>query len=145
MDMRKLLGALAIAACLAWTAACNNGGVTLVSPDQVTTTDTFSANVAQGGTNAFSFTTKAPGQITITLTSDATADGTAIPLQVGIGTTTAADGSCNVLSTAQTVLQLGTAFTSAQITTSGFGPFCVAVTDVTGAGPVSYTIQVTHL
>jgi hypothetical protein len=144
MDMRKLLGAFLLASLAAAAAACDNGGVELVAPDQATTTSTFSADVAKGGTNIFTFATSAAGEITIRLTRDVTADGLSTLLLVGLGTPQS-DGTCSVPTGAVAALQTGTTTTSATIRTAGFGQFCVTVTDANNAGPVSYTIEVTHL
>jgi hypothetical protein len=144
MDMRKLFTGVALAACIAAAAACNNGGVELVSPDQTTASETFSANVALSGQNTFTFTTKVAGPITVALTRDATPAGTAIPLLVGLGSPDST-GTCNVPSGASAVLQTGTNVTSASLTSVGFGAFCVTVADFQGLGPASYTLQVTHL
>jgi hypothetical protein len=144
MDMRKLLIGLSLAACAAAVAACNNGGVELVSPTQATLTDSVSATVAVNDINTFTFTTTAAGPITVALTRDAAAGGVAIPLLIGLGSPDST-GACNVPTGAQAVLQTGTPVTSASLTPVAFGSFCLTVGDFQGLGPASYTIQITHL
>lgn len=143
MDMRNILAGIILAAAVAALPSCDNGSVTPVSPTDMTKNEIFSGNLAVGGTNVYSFTTSAAGDVSLLLTRGADQFGVNIPLQIGIGTPQP-DGSCPLLAGRYGTFEVGTSMTSGTLTTVGFGAFCVAIVDASSLGPASYTVEVTH-
>ena len=147
MDMRKLLTGFLLAAVLGAAAACNNGGVTPVTPSGPTNpavTDTFSDNIGAGLSATHSFTTTQAGEVDVTLTAETAASGSNIPLLVGLGNVSADGVTCSLSSTTVQFLQLPTTPALPPVTTATSGTFCFTVADYYTLGPVTYTINVTH-
>jgi hypothetical protein len=143
MDMRNILAGIILVAGVAALPACDNGSVTPVSPGDLTKNETFSGNLAVGGTNVYTFTTSTAGEVDLLLTKGVSQAGVNIPLQIGIGTPQP-DGSCPLVAGRYGTFQVGTSMTSGSLTTVGFGTFCVGIVDSASLGPASYTVQVTH-
>lgn len=102
-----------------------------------TITDTFSGAVAAGATVVHSFSGKAGGNVSLTLT--AVAPDSAAVLGLGFGTW---NGSACAVQVSTTLARLNEVY---QASVAAAGNYCVAVSDVGTSPPgTTYTVQVAH-
>jgi hypothetical protein len=124
-------------------AGCNRNTSTGL-PTAVTplVTETFNGNVDVGGLDFHDFTVPTSGEVDITLT--AAGPPSTIFMGIGVGTPTADNTTCTLISTATTITQARS--TPPQLTgTAAPGTFCVQVYDVGNqSAQVAYTVTVAH-
>ena len=138
--MKRLV--LAAAALAALATAC--GGSTSSSPVASTpatlTTETFMGIVQPAGTNVHNFNVTTPGTVNVTMT--AAGPPATITMGLGLGNPDSS-GNCIYITTTQATASTTTPQITGTLTASG--AYCVAIGDVgNAAGPISYTITVSH-
>ena len=140
--MRQSVSFIAVVACIALSAGCDNSGDSSTSPTPVPlTTETFTGTVDPMGSVFHSFTVAQGGELDITLT--AVGPPATIFMGLGIGTLSSDSASCSLDSR----FTLAThASTTPQIPVSaGAGRYCVQLFDIGNqTAQVSYTITVAH-
>ena len=135
--MKRVLLAVVTAAALA--SGCHGDDSSSTSPSDTRTTDTFSGNVAVGGSAFNSFRVAATGTTDVTLT----AAGPPSTVVMGLAIGTVDDSGCTRLTGASVNTAAGASPQLSGVTTAG--SLCVQVRDIGNqTAAVSYTVTVTH-
>ena len=127
---------MALACFAVMSAACGSKASTATSPSTTTAgPETWTSVLAPGGTSSRSFTVKAAGTISVTMTSAGTTVG------LGVGLPRVTGGGCRL-----GVAVNADASTTPQITTQAdAGQYCVQVYDLgTLTDPISFALKIDH-
>ena len=128
---------IGLACLVAMSAACGSKTSTATSPSTTTTAgpETWTSVLAPGGTSSRSFTVKAAGTISVTMTSAGTTVG------LGVGLPRVTGGGCRL-----GVAVNAAASTTPQISTQAdAGQYCVQVFDLgTLTDPIPFSLKIDH-
>jgi hypothetical protein len=133
--------ALVMAAALAAACGGSSTSPSVVTPPTTVTTETFTGVVPVGGLKIHTFTVTAPGTISVTMT--AAGPPPTITMGLGLGNPDAS-GNCILIATnPSAIASTTTPHLSGTLTSSG--AYCVEIVDVgNAAGPITYSIAVSH-
>lgn len=138
-EVKRALGAAALACAAALCSACGSDTTTPTTPTPTQVTDTLTGTVTQNGANTQTFTANAAGTVTATLTDLQPVDS--VTIGFSIGTTIGTFCQATLANDAATK---GFSFTATAATA---GSYCVRVYDVgnvTSDTPINYTVTVVH-
>jgi hypothetical protein len=127
---------IGLACLVAMSAACGSKASTATSPSTTTAgPETWTSVLAPGGTSSRSFTVKAAGTISVTMTSAGTTVG------LGVGLPKVTGGGCRL-----GVAVNAAASTTPQISTQAdAGQYCVQVYDLgTLTDPIPFALKIDH-
>jgi hypothetical protein len=140
--MRQCVSLIAVLACIALSAGCDNsGGSTTPTAPILLTTETFTGTVQPMGSDSHNFTVTQGGEVDVTLT--AAGPPPTIFMGLGLGTPGTTSGTCTLQSGLGVSVQAGGPPLVASA--SSAGTYCFSVVDIGNqTAPVDYTVTVSH-